>query len=201
MALEFGTPVVHSLIEEFGRLPGIGPRTAQRLTFFLLRAPVEQSSSLANAILQMKASIVYCGRCSNISEQPVCRICSNENRDRAKLCVVEDPLDVIALEKTGSFDGTYHVLHGIISPVDGIGPEDLKIDHLIARIKEQQVSELVLATNPNLEGEATAMYISRLVSDSGIKVTRLARGLPVGADLEYADQVTLSRAIEGRREF
>ena len=201
MALEFGTPVVHTLIEEFGRLPGIGPRTAQRLTFFLLRAPVEQSNSLAKAIVEMKASIVYCTRCFNISEQPLCRVCSNESRDRAKICVVEDPLDVIALEKTGSYDGTYHVLHGIISPVDGIGPEDLNIDDLVARVETQQVSELVLATNPNLEGEATAMYIGRLVSGLGIRVTRLARGLPVGADLEYADEVTLSRAIEGRREF
>jgi len=201
LALEIGTPAVHSLIEEFGRLPGIGPRTAQRLTFFLLRAAPEQSDSLAKAIVQMKAGVVYCGQCFNISEQPICRICSNESRDHSKICVVEDPVDVIALERTGIYNGTYHVLHGVISPVDGMGPEDLKIDELIARMKTDRISELLLATNPNLEGEATAMYIGRLVTGLGASVTRLARGLPVGADLEYADEVTLSRAIEGRREF
>ncbi len=192
---------VARLIEEFERLPGIGPRTAQRLTFFLLKAPAEQARALARAVLDMKDNVILCEVCFHISEQPVCGICSSESRDRSKICVVEDSLDVIALDRTGSYHGLYHVLHGAISPVDGIGPEDLKINELMTRLEQNNFSELLLATNPNLEGEATAMYISRLIGERRMLITRLARGLPVGGDLEYADEVTLTRAIEGRREI
>jgi recombination protein RecR len=194
------------LIDEFTRLPGIGPRTAQRLTYFLLRAPAEQSHALAEALVAMKERVSFCSICYNITENDPCEICGSSTRERGIVCVVEEPLDVLAIERTHEFKGLYHVLHGAISPVDGIGPEDLKIDALLRRIRlaaatDQPVREMILATNPNLEGEATAMYLSRLVAPMGVKVTRLARGLPVGGDLEYADEVTLTRALQGRREF
>jgi recombination protein RecR len=194
------------LIDEFTRLPGIGPRTAQRLTYFLLRAPAEQSHALAEALVAMKERVSFCSICYNITENDPCEICGSSTRERGIVCVVEEPLDVLAIERTPEFKGLYHVLHGAISPVDGIGPEDLKIDALLRRIRlaaatDQPVREMILATNPNLEGEATAMYLSRLVAPMGVKVTRLARGLPVGGDLEYADEVTLTRALQGRREF
>jgi recombination protein RecR len=189
------------LIEEFHRLPGIGPKTAQRLTFYLLRAPKEQAESLAQAVLELKERIVTCSVCSNIAEENPCAICRDDSRDRAIVCIVEEPLDVLAIERTREYRGLYHVLHGAISPVDGIGPEDLRIQELLARIRaDAGIKELVLATNPNLEGEATAMYIERLIKPLGVRMTRLARGLPMGGDLEYADEVTLTRAIEGRRE-
>lgn len=192
---------VTRLIEEFHRLPGVGPKTAQRLTFFLLRAPKEQAQSLAEALVQLKDRIVICSICTNIAEENPCAICRDESRDRTIVCVVEEPLDVLALERTREYHGLYHVLHGAISPVDGIGPEDLRIQELLNRIqRDSAVKEIVLATNPNLEGEATAMYLERLIKPLGIKLTRLARGLPVGGDLEYADEVTLTRALEGRRE-
>ena len=192
---------VTRLIEEFHRLPGIGPKTAQRLTFYLLRAPKEQALSLAEALTYLKEKIVTCAICQNIAEENPCAICRDDARDRAIVCVVEEPLDVLALERTREYHGLYHVLHGAISPVEGIGPEDLRVPELLTRIqREPGIAEIVLATNPNLEGEATAMYLERLIKPLGIKLTRLARGLPVGGDLEYADEVTLTRALEGRRE-
>jgi recombination protein RecR len=194
------------LIDEFARLPGIGPKTAQRLTYFLLRAPAEQSHALAEALVAMKDRVSFCSICYNITEKDPCQICGSSTRERGIICVVEEPLDVLAIERTHEFKGLYHVLHGAISPVDGIGPEDLKIDALLRRIRlaaatDQPVREMILATNPNLEGEATAMYLSRLVNPMGVQVTRLARGLPVGGDLEYADETTLARALEGRNQM
>ncbi len=192
---------VTRLIEAFAQLPGIGPKTASRLTFYLLRRPAEQAEALANAIRDLKQKIVFCNVCFNITEQTPCGICRDEGRDRSILCVVEEPLDVVAIDRTGEYRGLYHVLHGAISPVEGIGPDELRIDELLTRLKGQPVEEVLLATNPNLEGEATAMYLARLLQPLGVRVTRLARGLPVGGDLEYADAVTLSRALEGRREI
>ena len=192
---------VARLIEEFHRLPGIGPKTAQRLTFYLLRAPKEQSQSLAEALAGLKERVVTCSICQNIAEENPCAICRDESRDRSLICVVEEPLDVLALERTREYHGLYHVLHGAISPVEGIGPDDLRVQELLTRIRHDSgIGEIVLATNPNLEGEATSMYLERLIKPLGIKLTRLARGLPVGGDLEYADEVTLTRALEGRRE-
>jgi len=192
---------VTRLIEEFSRLPGIGPKTASRLTFYLLRAPKEQAEALARAIGELREKTVYCSVCFNIAEESPCPICRDEGRDRSIICVVEEPLDVLAIERTGQYNGLYHVLHGAISPVEGIGPEDLKIRELLERLRTEPVREVILATNPSLEGEATAMYLHRQIAPLGIKVTRLARGLPVGGDLEYADEVTLARALEGRREM
>lgn len=195
------TPQVKRLVEEFSRLPGIGPKTAQRLTYYLIRSSVEQSESLASAVLSIKKSIVLCTVCFHITEKDPCGICAEETRDSGRICVVEEPLDVIALERTGSFDGLYHVLHGSISPINGIGPGDLQINSLIERLTDGSVKEVILATNPNLEGEATSMYINNLISGMDILVTRPARGLPVGGDLEYADEATLGRALEGRQAF
>jgi recombination protein RecR len=192
---------VARLIEEFSRLPGIGPKTASRLTFFMLRAPREQAEALANALYDLKTQIVYCSQCFNIAEVNPCPICSSPERNQNIVCVVEEPLDVLAIERTGVYLGLYHVLHGAISPVEGIGPSDLRIAELIARLKAEPVQEVIFATNPNLEGEATAMYLERLIKPLGIHITRLARGLPMGSDLEYADEVTLTRALEGRRDF
>ncbi|MDH7487287.1 MAG: recombination mediator RecR [Anaerolineae bacterium] len=191
---------VERLINEFSRLPGIGPKTASRLTFHLLRQPKEQAQALAEA-LQGLQKVVHCQRCFNIAESSPCAICSDAERDRSIICVVEEPLDVLAIERTREYRGLYHVLHGAISPVEGIGPDDLKIAELLKRLQEEPVEEVLLATNPNLEGEATAMYIARLLSPLSVRVTRLARGLPVGGDLEYADSVTLARALEGRSEI
>ncbi len=192
---------VARLIEEFTKLPGVGPKTAQRLTFFLLRVPVEEARALAKAILEVREKIVFCSVCFNITETDPCAVCGGGGRDDTKICVVEEPLDVLALERTREFGGLYHVLHGAISPVDGIGPDELKIRELLRRVKDSKVEEVILATNPNLEGEATAMYLARQLAPLGVRVTRLARGLPVGGDLEYADEITLTRALEGRREM
>jgi len=192
---------VTRLIEEFSRLPGVGPKTASRLTFYLLRAPAEQSMVLAEAIRQLKERISFCEVCYNITEGSSCPICRDERRDRTQICVVEEPLDVLALERTRAYHGLYHVLHGAISPVEGIGPNDLRIAELLERLQGGGVSEIILATNPSLEGEATAMYLERRLAPLKVRVTRLARGLPVGGDLEYADEITLARAIEGRREM
>lgn len=189
---------VLKLIDELSRLPGIGPKTASRLTFYLLRAAPEQSLALAEALKELHEKVVFCSRCFNITETDPCLICTNELRDQSIICVVEDPLDVLAIERTGDYHGRYHVLHGTIAPVEGIGPEDLKIAELIERVRKENPKELIIATNPNMEGEATAMYILRQLEGSGVAVTRLARGLPVGGDLEYADEVTLSRALAGR---
>ena len=196
-----GTPPVQRLIDEFNRLPGIGPKSAQRLTYHLVRMPEEQAESLAAAIISMKSQIILCSECFNITERDPFDICSSASRDRSKLCVVEQPLDVVALERTATFSGLYHVLHGSISPINGIGPEDLKIRPLLERMRIENFVEIILAMNPNLEGEATSMYINRLIGDLGIKITRPARGLPVGGDLEYADEATLGRALEGRQDF
>jgi len=189
------------LVEEFSRLPGIGPKTASRLTYYLLRAPDEQATSLADAIRQLKEQLVYCDICMNIAEESPCAICANLQRDHALICVVEEPLDVLAIERTGQYHGVYHVLHGAISPVEGIGPDDLRIRELLGRITNGAAEEIILATNPSMEGEATAMYLVRVIGNSGPKITRLATGLPIGGDLEYADEVTLGKALEGRREI
>jgi len=193
-------PPVAALIEEFSKLPGVGVKTAQRLTFFLLRSPVDQARRLSEAIMRVKESIIYCSRCYNITEADPCLICSNPNRDQEIICVVEEPLDVLALEKTG-YKGLYHVLHGALSPVEGIGPKDLRIEELLKRLQDGKVREVILATNPNFEGEYTASYLQKEFKAFSVKVTGLARGLPIGGDLEYADEGTLSRALEGRREF
>ncbi|HEX5546520.1 MAG TPA: recombination mediator RecR [Ktedonobacterales bacterium] len=203
--------LVTALIEELAKLPGIGPKTAQRLTFYILRSPAEQARRLAEAITQVKESIIQCSVCYNLTETDPCPICANSQRDRQIICVVEEPLDVLALEKTGVFKGLYHVLHGALSPIEGIGPRDLRIDELVARTRantdpsangdDEPVSEVILATNPNYEGDYTAAYIAPLIARPDLKVTRLARGLPIGGDLEYADEGTLSRALEGRREL
>lgn len=193
--------LVADLIAEFEKLPGIGPKTAQRLTYHLLHAPKEESYNFAEVIRKMREGTVICQTCLNIAEVNPCSVCSSLERDKSQIMVVEDPLDVLALEKTNTYKGLYHVLHGVIAPLQNIGPDELFIRQLIDRLKDNTVKEVVLATNPTLEGEATAMYIQKLISPLGIKVTRIARGLPVGGDLEYADEITLSRAIEGRREF
>ncbi len=189
------------LIEEFYKLPGIGPKSAQRLAYYLLRMPAAEAQALAAAILEVKEKVTLCSVCQNVTEVDPCRVCSGNQRDRTIICVVEEPLDILAIERTHSYGGLYHVLHGAISPMDGIGPEELKVEELLRRLRGDAVREVILATNPNLEGEATAMYLARLLRPLGLKVTRLARGLPVGGDLEYADDVTLSRALEGRQEM
>ena len=189
------------LIEEFNKLPGIGPKSAQRLTYYLLRAPSAEVEALAEAIRAVKENLVLCSACFNIADSDPCAICCDEERDHTKICVVEEPIDILPLERTKKFKGLYHVLHGVIAPSDGIGPEELKIKELLPRLNSGSVTEVILATNPNLEGEATAMYLQRLITPLGIRVTRLARGLPYGGDLEYADDVTLSRALEGRQEI
>ena len=192
---------VADLIQEFHKLPGIGSKSAQRLTYYLVRMPQEEARALAEAILTVKDKIMFCSQCQNLTETDPCSVCTDISRDRTTICVLEEPLDVLALERTRCYQGLYHVLHGAISPINGIGAEELKIRELLDRLKDGTVQELVLATNPNLEGEATAMYIQRLVSSLVNRVTRLARGLPVGGDLEYADPMTLTRAFQGRQEF
>lgn len=192
---------VAKLIEEFSKLPGIGKKTAQRLAFHVLDMNNEDAKSLAQSIIYAKKNIKYCNICSNLTDKDLCIICSSKNRKRDLICVIEDPRDMAAMERTKEFDGLYHVLHGSISPMEGIGPEDIKIKELLQRIQKEPVEEVILATNSTIEGEATAMYISKLLKPMGIKVTRIAYGLPVGGDLEYADEVTLSKALEGRREL
>jgi recombination protein RecR len=194
---------VTKLIDEFSRLPGIGPKTASRLTFYLLRNPADRARSLAEALAELHEKVLFCSRCFNIAESDPCPVCSDENRDRSLICVVEEPLDVLAIERTRDYHGLYHVLHGVIAPTEGIGPEDLKISELVQRVRQSEIKirEIIVATNPNLEGEATAMYIGRQFEGASVLLTRLARGLPVGGDLEYADEITLSRALSGRSEM
>jgi len=192
---------VARLIDALQRLPGIGPKTAQRLTFFLLKRPADEVRELSEALLAVKERIVYCRVCFNVTDQDPCRICADPSRDARLLCVVEEPNDLLAMERTGEYRGHYHVLLGALSPLDGIGPEDLKVRELLARLDAGGTTEVILATNPNVEGEATALYLAKLLRPLGVRVTRIARGLPVGGDLEYADQVTLSKALEGRREM
>jgi recombination protein RecR len=195
------TEAVSRLIQELNKLPGIGPKSAQRIAYYLLRANEMDNQALAEAVLQVKQKTKLCTICLNVSETDICHVCSNEQRDRSKICIVEQPQDILAIEHTHKFNGLYHVLHGALSPGEGIGPNDLKINELIERLKAGTVSEIILATNTNLEGEQTALYLHKIISPLGIKITRLARGLPFGTELEYADDITLSRALEGRQEF
>ncbi len=196
-----GADSVNKLIGELSKLPGIGPKSAQRLTYYLLRAPDEQARELAEAIQSVKIKTRLCSSCFNITDSDLCPICRSTERDQAKICVVEQPQDILALEHVGIYKGLYHVLHGAISPTEGVGTDDIRIGEFMERLKNGQVNEVIIATNTTLEGEQTAMYLNRLISPTGIRVTRLARGLPFGTELEYADDVTLARAIEGRQEF
>ena len=192
---------VYKLIQELNKLPGIGPKSAQRLTYYLLRAPEEQTRLLAEALLSLKQKTTLCSVCFNVTDSEPCLICRSDQRDRSKICIVEQPQDILALEHTKIYNGLYHVLHGAISPTEGVGTDAIRIKELIERLQGSSVGEVILATNPTLEGEQTAMYLNKLISPLSIRVTRLARGLPFGTELEYADDVTLTRAIEGRQEF
>ena len=192
---------IQDLIEELSRLPGVGPKSAQRLAFWLVKAPPEDAKRLATSIVRAKELITFCRECGNVAEGELCRVCRDESRDRTLLCVVEEPKDAASIEKSALHKGRYHILGGAISPLDGIGPEDLRVQELLDRVARDHVTEVILATNPNLEGNATAMYVAALLKPVGVRVTRLASGLPVGGDLEYADEVTLSQALEGRREM
>ena len=192
---------LQKLVEALHRLPGIGPKSAERLAYYILKTNKEEVTDLAEAITLAKESIRYCSVCNNVTDIDPCGICANDSRDHAQICVVEEPFDVIAMEKTRSFKGVYHVLLGVLSPIEGIGPDDLKIKELLERIEKDKVTEVIIATNPNVEGEATAMYLSRLIKPLGVKVARIAYGLPIGSSLEYADEMTLSKALEGRKEL
>jgi recombination protein RecR len=195
------TDVIGKLVQEFSKLPGIGPKSAQRITFYLLRSDEQQAKALAEALLTLKQKINLCTVCCNVTEEDPCPLCRNPQRDVTQLCIVEQPQDIVALEHTGVYKGMYHVLHGAISPTEGVGANDIRIRELLARLQDGKVKEVILATNTNMEGEQTAMYLSRIITPLNIKVTRLARGLPFGTELEYADDVTLTRALEGRSEF
>lgn len=199
--MDFYAAPVLRLIEELERLPGIGNKTAQRLAFHILGMSEDRVEKLTDAIAEAKSKTRYCSVCSNLTDTDPCLICSNQSRDASIICVVEDPRDVVAMEKTREFGGVYHVLHGAISPIEGVGPEDIKIKELLGRLQQGEVKEVILATNPNIEGEATAMYISKLLKPLGIRTTRIAHGVPVGGDLEYTDEITLIKALEGRREI
>ena len=199
MASPYEGPV-QALIDELGRLPGVGPKSAQRIAFYLLKAAPEDANRLARSITEAKARVTWCRRCFNLAEGELCIYCRDERRDPTLLCVVEEPRDIVAVERTHEFNGRYHVLQGAISPIEGIGPDQLRVRELLARIEPEGVVEVILCTNPNIEGEATAMYLGRLLKPLGLKTTRLASGLPVGGDLEYADELTLGRALEGRRD-
>ncbi len=196
----FATPL-QNLIEEFEKLPGIGSKTAQRLAFYVLNQPMEKAEKFANAIVDAKKSLCYCKECQNLSDKEHCNICSNPARDHSVICVMESPKDVLQMERTNEFNGVYHVLHGAIAPMDNVGPDDIKIKELMARIMTGEVKEVIMATNPNLEGETTAMYISKLIKPFNVKVTRIAHGVPVGGELEFADEVTLSKALQWRVEL
>lgn len=199
--MSYYSPSIEKLIESFEKLPSIGNKTAVRLAFYILNAPQEEADEFVKSIQNAKKNLKFCSKCFNISDTDPCEICSNPKRDTSKICVVEDVKDVVAIEKIHEFKGLYHVLHGTISPMDGIGPDDIKIKELLARLMDGSVKEVILATNPKVEGEATAMYISKLVKPMGVKVTRLAHGIPVGGDLEYTDEFTLGKAFEGRTEL
>lgn len=196
----YATPIAR-LIEEFAKMPGIGKRTAERLAYYVLKLPKEEVASFAEALTGAKEKIIFCPVCQSLTEKVPCDICADSRRDQSLICVVEKPKDVVKIEKTREYKGTYHVLHGVISPMDGVGPDDIRIKELLTRVTEGNIKEIIMATNPNLEGEATAMYIAKLLSPFEVKVTRLAHGIPVGGDLEYADEVTLTRALEGRHEI
>ena len=199
--MSYYSPSIEKLIENFEKLPSIGHKTAQRLAFYMLDLPLEEAEEFTNSIINAKKNLHFCSKCFNISDTDPCSICSNPKRDQSIICVVEDVRDVIAMERTHEFNGVYHVLHGSISPMNGIGPDDIKIKELLSRIMEGNVKEIILATNPRVEGEATSMYISKLVKPLGVKTTRIARGIPVGGDLEYTDEITLTKALEGRSEI
>lgn len=197
----YHVPPLEKLVEQFEALPGVGHKSAQRLAYYVLGMPKEKAEQFANTVIQAHNEVHYCKTCCNLTDGELCPVCKNEQRDRTIICVVEDPRDVFALERTNEFHASYHVLHGAISPLAGVGPEQLRIKELLERVKSTQVEEVIMATNPTVEGEATAMYISRILKPLGVKVTRLAYGIPVGGDLEYADEVTLTRALEGRSEL
>lgn len=199
--MSYYSPSIEKLIESFEKLPSIGHKTAQRLAFYMLDLSNEETEEFTSAILNAKKNLHFCSKCFNISDTDPCNICANPKRDQSVICVVEDVRDVIAMERTHEFNGVYHVLHGSISPMNGIGPDDIKIKELLTRLMEGNVKEIILATNPRVEGEATSMYISKLVKPLGIKTTRIARGIPVGGDLEYTDEITLTKALEGRSEI
>ncbi|CAG4916461.1 MULTISPECIES: recombination mediator RecR [Acidithrix] len=195
------TKSMQALIDEFSKLPGIGPKSAQRISFYLLRSEQGESDRLAKSILEAKRTIKWCQRCFNLSEEDLCAICIDPERDSTTICVVEEPKDLIAIERTREFKGLYHVLQGALNPIEGVGPEQLRIRELMARLSDAAIDEVIICTNPNIEGEATSMYLARMISPTGIKVSRIASGLPVGGDLEYADELTLGRALEGRRDM
>ena len=199
--MSYYSPSIEKLIEAFEKLPSIGSKTAARLAFYILNSSEEETKEFVNSILEAKKNLKYCSVCYNISDTDQCMICANKGRDKSIICVVEDVKDIVAMEKTHEFKGVYHVLHGSISPMNGVGPDDIKIKELLSRLMEGDVKEIILATNPRVEGEATAMYLSKLIKPLGIKVTRIAHGIPVGGDLEYTDEITLSKALEGRREL
>ncbi|MDG2300487.1 MAG: recombination mediator RecR [Acidimicrobiales bacterium] len=195
------TPAVQTLIDELGKLPGVGPKSAQRIAFHLVKIADEEAIRLSDAIRDAKEKVRFCDKCFNMSDEVICDICSDSRRDPSLVCVVEEPRDIVAVERTQEYKGFYHVLQGAINPIDGIGPEQLRVRELLTRLQENPISEVILCTNPNIEGEATAMYLARLLEPLGVSVTRIASGLPVGGDLEYADELTLGRALEGRREI
>ena len=199
--MSYYSPSIEKLIEAFEKLPSIGSKTAARLAFYILNSSEEETKEFVNSIIEAKKNLKYCSVCYNISDTDPCMICANKGRDKSVICVVEDVKDIVAMEKTHEFKGVYHVLHGSISPMNGVGPDDIKIKELLSRLMEGDVKEIILATNPRVEGEATAMYLSKLIKPLGIKVTRIAHGIPVGGDLEYTDEITLSKALEGRREL
>ncbi len=199
--MSYYSPSIEKLIQSFEKLPSIGNKTAARLAFYILNASEEETNEFVSSIINAKKNLKYCSQCYNISDNDPCTICANPKRDHSQICVVEDVRDIIAMERTHEFKGVYHVLHGSISPMNGIGPEDIKIKELLSRLMDGQVKEIILATNPRVEGEATAMYLSKLIKPLGIKVTRIAHGIPVGGDLEYTDEITLTKALEGRREL
>ncbi len=199
--LQYTAEPINRLIQELNKLPGIGPKSAQRLAYYLLRTPEENARILSDAILSVKRQITLCSSCFNVTDSDPCRICSSAERDRSQICIVEQPQDILALEHTRAYKGLYHVLHGAISPTEGVGTGDIRVKELLERLRENKVGEVIMATNTNLEGEQTALYLNHLISGMGIRVTRLARGLPFGTELEYADDVTLTRAIEGRQEL
>ena len=194
-------PPLARLIQELNRLPGIGPKSAQRLAYYIIRLPTQEAYDLSEAIQSVKQKIVFCEECQNLTDKSPCTICSNPQRQRNLICAVEDPLDILALEKTRCYNGLYHVLHGVISPMNGIGPDQLKLKELFSRLSSNDITELIIATNPTLEGEATSMYISRYLGSTNVRLTHLARGIPIGGSLEYSDSLTLSRAFQGRQQF
>lgn len=199
--MAYYSETVANLIDQLSKLPGIGPKSAQRLAYYIMKSPDDEAQALARAISEAKEKVSFCQICFNVTDEKICNYCSDPRRDDSVICVVQEPRDIVSIEKTGEFKGRYHVLQGAISPIEGIGPEELRIEELLKRLQEGKAKEIIVATNPNIEGEATAMYLAKLIKPLGIKVTRIASGLPVGGDLEYADEITLGKSLEGRREI